>query len=787
MQWYAQHTGALTGRQGWEEVALYDAGVPVQPPSTLPLHRRFQFGHIVIRTGWNIGPGSDDTYFTFDIHDWVSGHTHVDSGSFTLFRRGALAIDSGRYRGGTAAEHAHERNYATRTVAHNTITVYRAGEDFGGFANDGGQAFLFQEPPTTEPRFVADLAAGTLFDAGTLEAFEAAADHYYLKGNVTDAYHSTGFQAPSDGAAAKISHFTREIALFPDEPDPLVVVFDRVTSLQAGWPKRWLLHAIDEPQVSGPVTSTEVPGHILTQNSDLVTIDRLGGRLFSRTLLPASSKIRKVGGTGYEFWVDDPGVNYPLSVVDAEAGAWRVEVRPPVSSTADTFLHVLSVATSDVPAMLPTRLIDAGTAYGAEAGDRVVLFAKTSTPVEDVDYTVQSAGPVVRHLLTGMLPGQYAVTRNGVPVAGSPLTTSSDRTLAFQTPGGVNVSVTWLSGRADLVVTDLGGVPAGVNPGASFTVSDTVTNTGSATAVASSNRYYLSIDTVLGPGDISVTGGRTVSALAPGAISTGSATLAVPAGAAHGLYFVLACADGTNAVAENSEGNNCRASAESVQVGVADLAVTAVSNPPASIRAGLSFQATATAGNFGTAAAPASTLRYYLSLNAARDASDVLMSGSRSVPALIPGAQAGGSTSVIVPATTPQGFYHLLACADWGGVVVESNELDNCLASASKVQVRVPDLVVTSVSPTSSAVAPGSQLTVSDTTQNVGLVEAVASKTRVLPVDRHGDQRGRQALDRQPADPAARSRRGPPPATPRSRFPPQPPSARIACWRAPTT
>ena len=195
--------------------------------------------------------------------------------------------------------------------------------------------------------------------------------------------------------------------------------------------------------------------------------------------------------------------------------------------------------------MPTTRLIDDGTAYGAEAGNRVVLFAKTSTPVQDVDYTVESAGPVVRHLLTGMLPGQYAVTRNGVPVSGSPLTTSGDRTLGFQTAGGVNVSVTWLAGRADLVVTGLGSVPAGVNPGATFTVSDTVTNTGSATAGASTTRYYLSVDTVLGPGDISLTGARPVDALDPGAVSTGSSpTLAVPANAAHGLYFVLACADG---------------------------------------------------------------------------------------------------------------------------------------------------------------------------------------------------------------------------------------------------
>ncbi len=735
VQWYAQFRGALVG-EGWEEVALYDAGVSAAPPDTLPLHRNFQFGHVVIRTGWDIGPGSDDTYFTFDIHDWISGHTHVDSASFTLFRRGALAIDSGRYRGNNASAIAHERNYATRTIAHNTITVYRPGENFGGFANDGGQRFLFQEPPDSEPRFVADLAPGTKYDTGTLEAFEATADHYYLKGNATDAYHSTGFLAPSDGAAAKISHFTREIAFFDDEPDPLVVVFDRVTSLQAAWPKRWLLHAIDEPAVSGPVISTQVPGHILTHDGDLVTIDRAGGRLYSRTLLPAAATIRKVGGTGFEFWVDDPEANYPLSVFDVEAGAWRAEVQPAAPATADTFLHVLSVTTDGTTAMVPARLIDGGTAWGAEAGDRVVMFAKTSSPVQNLTYTVESANPPVRHLLTGMLPGQYAVTAGGVPVSGSPLTTSSHRTLSFSTAGAVTVNVTWLAGRADLVVTDQGSVPGGINPGLSFAVSDTVTNHGSASAGASSTRYFLSIDTVLGPGDVPMSGARSVAALAAGATSSGSATVTVPADVPHGTYFVLACADGADAVLENNEANNCHASSGVVMVGVADLVITDVSDPPPSIRAGLSFQATATAGNVGTVLSGASTIRFYLSLDSVRDGADVLMSGSRSVPTLIPGAQAGGSTNVTVPAATPPGFYRLLACADWGGVVVEGNEADNCLASAATVDVRVPDLVVTAVSTTSSGVAPGSSLSVSDTTANQGPVDSAASKTRYyLSVD----------------------------------------------------
>ena len=92
---------------------------------------------------------------------------------------------------------------------------------------------------------------------------------------------------------------------------PMLVVFDRVVSLNANWPKKWLLHAIDEPLVNGTVTGVEVPDKIVRYAGDLVTISHNDGKLFSQTLLPASATIRKVGGTGYEFWVDDPGI-YPL-------------------------------------------------------------------------------------------------------------------------------------------------------------------------------------------------------------------------------------------------------------------------------------------------------------------------------------------------------------------------------------------------------------------------------------------------------------------------------------------
>ena len=46
----------------------------------------------------------------------------------------------------------------------------------------------------------------------------------------------------------KVSQFIRQfLHLQPD----IIVVFDRVTSTDPGYEKRWLLHAIDEPELRG--------------------------------------------------------------------------------------------------------------------------------------------------------------------------------------------------------------------------------------------------------------------------------------------------------------------------------------------------------------------------------------------------------------------------------------------------------------------------------------------------------------------------------------------------------
>ena len=57
------------------------------------------------------------------------------------------------------------------------------------------------------------------------------------------------------------------------------------------------------------------------------------------------------------------------------------------------------------------------------------------------------------------------------------------------------------------------------------------------------------------------------------------------------------------------------------------------------------------------------------------------------VPALGAGATSSGSATVTIPATTAVGPYYLLACADDTGAIPETNESNNCRASAATVQV----------------------------------------------------------------------------------------------------
>lgn len=292
-----------------------------------------------------------------------------------------------------------------------------------------------------------------------------------------------------------------------------------------------------------------------------------------------------------------------------------------------------------------------------------------------------------------------------------------------------SVTATFVASSPDLVAM-VTSIPAAIAPGAKIGIGETTTNDGTAAAAATSTtRYYLSPDTLQSGGDV-VLGSRSVAALAAGTGSTYAASLTVPLTTALGDYYVIACADDTLRIAESSETNNCGASASRVTVTRPDLVTTAVADPPAHVAPGRSLTAADTVVNRGGYVSGSTSTRYYLSADAVRSAGDVLLTGSRSVPSLSPGASSTGSASVTVPTSTPLGRYLLLACADDTAKVAELIESNNCLASSGSILVGRPDLVTTNVSNPPSEIAPGKSFSVTATTLNQGDAPAGASTLR---------------------------------------------------------
>ena len=117
----------------------------------------------------------------------------------------------------------------------------------------------------------------------------------------------------------------------------------------------------------------------------------------------------------------------------------------------------------------------------------------------------------------------------------------------------------------------------------------------------------------------------------------------------------------------------------------ADLFVTAVGEPPATLVAGATLTASDTVKNRGAKAKPSSTA-YLLSPDEFRDLSDVVL-GARPVKRLKPRWSAAGRAQVTVPTGVPAGAYRLLACADAESRIRERSERNNCQASNGSVQV----------------------------------------------------------------------------------------------------
>lgn len=305
---------------------------PVKIPSSYDnssdeasLHARYfdTMGQVYLRSG----TGTSDTYCLFVSGGKSTQHKHYDNNHFCIYRNGFRALDTG-----TRPEPGiHLSHYYARTVAHNCVTIRRQGESFPAYwgspasgegnpavPNDGGQYERL---------------------ASELKELRQTGDYVYLASDATKAYRSN-----------KASLVMREMVFcMPD----VFVIFDRVTSTNASYPKTWLYHLASEPVING---------NEFSETSQ-------GGKSICRTLLPKDAQLTKIGGPGKQFWSD--GKNWPLpagystpSETWPLVGQWRIEVAPGTAATEDYFLHIIQVGSSGLASLPETELIDTSSEKG---------------------------------------------------------------------------------------------------------------------------------------------------------------------------------------------------------------------------------------------------------------------------------------------------------------------------------------------------------------------------------------------------------------------------------------
>jgi heparin/heparan-sulfate lyase len=410
----ALQQGGLSDGEAIFELLWRDPDLAPVPLASLPLSRYFgaPFGWMVARTGW----GDDAVIAELKINEYnFVNHQHLDAGAFQIYARGALAIDSGLYQGGSSGAYGspHGKNYYWRTIAHNSLLIHDPAEQFspkGDFGNDGGQRLPNHR---SEPRTLADLldpAKGYRTGRVLGQGFgpdPLSPAYTFLQGDLTAAYSQKVREVTRAFVFLRLSH--------PRVPAALIV-FDRVVSADPTFRKSWLLHALEEPKLEG----------------NQATLDRTEhgarGRLVLDVLLPAAehADLAKIGGPGREYWVY--GQNFANDVdperrrrTSHETGAWRLELSPRRPSAEDHFLTVMQVTDHRAPARLSVERVDTATRTGCRiAGSDatwIVLLRRDGRRSADPVTFTAPAGLPARILLTDLTPGRWEARRAGDPSA----------------------------------------------------------------------------------------------------------------------------------------------------------------------------------------------------------------------------------------------------------------------------------------------------------------------------------------------------------------------------------
>ena len=376
----------------WQRIAFLPADLkPVSPwEAGWPLAYLFRgAGHVYMRGAWN---DPDATFAFFGAGPSFAAHSRDDEGTFLITRKGHLVNRSG------GQGHNDGCYYTGGSLVYNIVTIYAPEEKMRRDAhneNDGGllrHVYEGQAP----------------IERGHVTAYWHDDDlATYAAADLTKGYWSE-----------KAKEVTRQF-LYLRGSQECFVIFDRVESTKADYPKVWFLHLPSEPDVTGRA-DVKVPDHVIQYDGDRAAwlsdpagdTDMLSegkSRLTMMTLAPAPVRITKRGGQGHDFWGNpynpDAQYNHTLDRTGKEEEAyrrptlspWRLEVEPTGRQTRDYFLHVLYVSGEGAGEMPPAERIEGDGKLGARVtlGDRVATVLFNTTGALGGHLTISEEGKAI--------------------------------------------------------------------------------------------------------------------------------------------------------------------------------------------------------------------------------------------------------------------------------------------------------------------------------------------------------------------------------------------------------
>jgi hypothetical protein len=344
LQDYASGQGLLTARSDW---------------GSQPVWWSTQFNNVLLQ--------SDGQTLAADHQNYAPGHMEIARGKDQLLIN---ALAATRESGDLGIDDYGSSQYM------NTVAIDDQG---AGMQRDPYSMGLWYGSPGVVTR-----------------AYEGTADHVFISGDYRAAYSPQ----TSPGTGGPASQLTREVVYL--RPG-LILVYDRVATTSASYPKQLRWNFPNAPVVAGDAFTETVGSSVLF------------GQTFSSVALATTVS----------------AVN-----IENDVTVQRLITQPAGQVQSVRFVTAFQVGDAKATRLSSQRLVSTDNRMeGVQAGNDVVLFGRDGAvdPATAVTYRVNASG-TVHHFLVDLKAGQsYQITDNGAVAAN--LKASAQGTLSFDTTG----------------------------------------------------------------------------------------------------------------------------------------------------------------------------------------------------------------------------------------------------------------------------------------------------------------------------------------------------------------